>query len=201
MAAILKNYVLVVGYVLLCFANRSTAWEAEYGYNLTTITVHMQQVHTINVTLTGLDAVQMINANVSLISSDSGILKTSNIDILDDIADGTWTGNFNVSAEFLGMAKVHVQINKEEQIEHSNQTLSVIIVREKKLIDKVFNGCVIALVFILYINFGAALDMSKVKEILVRPIGPLMAFVCKFLFMPLVICDFLLDFFLYYFIF
>lgn len=186
MAAILKNYVLVVCLVLISWTNVSRGWKAEYGSNLTTITVHMEKLHMINVTLTGLDAEKLINANVSL-ESNSTILGTSNVDILDDITDKTWTGTFNVSAIFLGTARMHVKISLDGHDEYSNQTLGVVIVREKLTIDKVFNGSVIALVFILYINFGAALDLTKVREILVRPIGPLMAFVCKFLFMPLVI--------------
>lgn len=185
MAAILKNYVLVVCLVLLSWTNISRGWEAEYGSNLTTITLHMEKVHTINVTLTGLDAEKLINANVTL-DSNSTILGSSNVNILDDITDKTWTGTFNVSAIFLGTANIHVKISLDGHDEFSNQTLGVVIIREKLTIDKVFNGSVIALVFILYINFGAALDLTKVREILVRPIGPLMAFVCKFLFMPLV---------------
>lgn len=170
MAAIWKNYVLVVCFTFLCLANKSKAWDVDYGLNLTEIKVYMDETHTINITLTGLDAVKLINANVSLVS-DSDKLETTHIDILDDITDGIWTGELNVTAIFLGKANIHVKISKDEQSEQSNQTLSVIIIREKKLIDKVFNGCVIALVSILYINFGAALDLGKVKEILVRPIG------------------------------
>lgn len=185
MAAILRNYVLVVCLVLISWTNVSRGWEAEFGSNLTTITVHMEKVHEINVTLTGLDAEKLINANVYLVSN-STILGPSNLDVLDDITDKTWTGTFMMTAYFLGTAKMQVKISLDGHDEYSNQTLEVVIIREKQTIDKVFNGSVIALVFILYINFGAALDLTKVREILVRPIGPLMAFVCKFLFMPLV---------------
>lgn len=188
MAAQFKYYVLVVCYVLLSSANLSDAWEVDYGLNSTSITVHMNTMQTINVTLIGFSGTKYINANVSLVSGDE-ILKTSKQIVADDIFDDKWTGEFNISAEFLGMTTVHVEVSLDGQIERSNRTLSVVIIREERTVDRIFTVSVVALVAILYINFGAALDLGKVKEILVRPIGPLIAFVCQFLFMPLVIFD------------
>lgn len=43
----------------------------------------------------------------------------------------------------------------------------------------------IILVSILYINFGAALNLQTIKEILTRPIGPTICFICQFVLMPL----------------
>lgn len=191
MAAAFRNYVLVVCCVLFTLANLSAAWDVNFGPNLTNTTVHMHQTQTLIVTFTGLNGTKFVNANVSLETSDSNILETSNALVLDDISDGTWTGAFNLSAKFLGTTKIHAKIIQDGQTERSNQTLTVIIIREERLIDRIFTISVVALVSILYINFGAALDFEKVKQILVQPFNLLLAFVCKFLLMPLVIIWFI----------
>lgn len=182
MAAPFKNYVLVV----CCALSTSKAWEANFEPNSTTL--HMLGFKTINLTLTGLHGVDLIqNKAILSVSSESEILTVSSQLNLDDIDNGAYTGQFNISGNFLGTTKVYVNITEKGVSERSNQTLNVVIIREERLIDRIFTASIIALVSILYINFGAALDLGKVKEILVRPIGPLIAFVCQFLFMPLVI--------------
>lgn len=189
MAAPLKDYVLVVCCTFLLLASNLKAWEANFEPK--TITVHMYETETINLTLTELDAVELIQNGAKLsIRSESEILSvTSDLD-LNDIVDETYTGQFNISGIFLGTTKVYVNITDNNNSVRSNKSLNVVIIRRERTIDHVFTYSIIALVSILYINFGAALDLGKVQEILVRPIGPLIAFVCQFLFMPLVIIIF-----------
>lgn len=185
------NYVLVVSSLILIAISSSSvsAWTASFEQINNKTTIHMDETVSLNLTIRNLNAnaTDLIRQNASIgIISDSDILKVSNAIILADIIDGVWTGVFNVTGVFLGKAQIFVQILSERgNIEQSNETLTIVIVRKEKLIDKVFNYSVAALVSILYINFGAAMDIEKVKEILVRPIGPLIAIVCKFLFMPL----------------
>lgn len=52
-------------------------------------------------------------------------------------------------------------------------------------IDKAFAGSVAILVSLIYVNFGAALDLKKLKEIIRRPIGPCIGLCGQFLAMPL----------------
>lgn len=179
------NYILVV---LLLVCPLIQAWTVHFEpENVTTI--YVDDTVTVNVTLNGLDGVHLIKDEEATISivSDSDILKVSKQIDLDEITDGSWTGEFNITGVFLGKSRIFAEIvSKHGDMELSNQTLTVVILRKEKRIDRIFNLSVAALVTILYINFGAALDLGKVKEILVRPIGPLIAFGCKFLFMPLV---------------
>ena len=70
--------------------------------------------------------------------------------------------------------------------EEGNDRLSVIVTRNKDVIDHIFIGSVALLVSILYINFGAALDLDIVKNILVRPIGLIIGFIGQFILMPLI---------------
>lgn len=186
MAATNNNYVLVVCCVFSVLFGTSTAWEAHFQPNSTLL--HMGDVRTINLTLTGLNSVELIQNDgvLTVISDNADILHIEKKVEFDDIIDEKWSGQFNMTGNFLGTAKVYANISLNGHSERSNQSMSVTIIREERLIDRIFTGSVIALVSILYINFGAALDLGKVKEILVRPIGPLIAFVCQFLFMPLV---------------
>lgn len=190
MAAPFKDYVLVVGYIfVLLTITSTTAWNINFEPN--PITMHMSSTQTVNFTITGLNEFEVIyvqNGATLNISSETEILNVtaqSQYD-LDGVTDGNLTGYINITGEFLGTAKVHANITYKSVSQISNQTLNVTIIREERPIDRIFTASIVALVSILYINFGAALDLGKVKEILVRPIGPLIAFVCQFLFMPLV---------------
>lgn len=164
----------------------SLAWQAYFDPN--PITIQMNKIQTINLTLKNLDNIELIQNNAVLsVFSDEKILQVITQKLnFDNIPNDTWTGQFNISGEFLGLAKIYANISANGKTETSNETLHVVIIREERLIDRIFTISVIVLVSILYINFGAALDLGKVKEILVRPIGPLIAFVCQFLFLPLV---------------
>lgn len=69
--------------------------------------------------------------------------------------------------------------------ETSQNMLSVTVIRAERVIDHIFTGSVAILVSLLYINFGAALNTSKLSEIVKKPIGPAIGFTCQFLLMPL----------------
>jgi sodium/bile acid cotransporter 3/5 len=80
-----------------------------------------------------------------------------------------------------------VIIKRNESVtEKSNEQLNVTILRPKRVIDQLFTYSVIILVSILYINFGAALNLQTITDIIRRPIGPLICFICQFIMMPLI---------------
>lgn len=64
--------------------------------------------------------------------------------------------------------------------------LDVIIIRKPRIIDSIFTVSVVVLVSLVAINFGCTMDWSKPKEILKKPVGPLIGFCGQFIFMPLV---------------
>lgn len=70
--------------------------------------------------------------------------------------------------------------------EKSTERLEVVILRPRRPIDTVFIFSIIALVSILYINFGAAINLSAMSEIIKKPVGPLICGCCQFIFMPLI---------------
>lgn len=56
--------------------------------------------------------------------------------------------------------------------EQSNEVLEVIVLRPERIVDTIFAVTVVLLLAILFINFGAAIDIETMKQIYRRPIGP-----------------------------
>ncbi|XP_016952618.1 ileal sodium/bile acid cotransporter [Drosophila biarmipes] len=103
-----------------------------------------------------------------------------------------WTGTIVVSAHFLGQTKFQVRLydsqanTSELPTNWSNDsTLNVKILRPTRVLDLVFVHTVILLMTLLYINFGAALDLEVLRGLIVRPIGPCICFVTQVVGMPL----------------
>ncbi|XP_063706550.1 ileal sodium/bile acid cotransporter-like [Culicoides brevitarsis] len=99
-----------------------------------------------------------------------------------------WSGNVTLKGILLGQSEIYVQLKVPNSIEtrRADGFLDVIVTRHKRTIDYIFTGTVALLVSILYINFGAALDLNVVKKILLRPYGPVIGFCGQFLLMPLI---------------
>lgn len=86
-----------------------------------------------------------------------------------------------------GKAKIYVELKTKANVtEKSTENVDVIILRPKRFIDKLFVFSVIALVSLLYINFGAAINLSTISDIMKKPVGPLICGCCQFIFMPLI---------------
>lgn len=157
------------------------------------IRVQMEKSTEVRLTITNLNKQFLLAQNGKVhIASGSNLLSVSGLIPVDEIDDSnTWTGNVTLDAIFIGRANVFVRVlHAGNGIKDSSSRLPVIIVRENRIIDKIFIGSVISLTAILYINFGAALDLQKVRGALARPIGPAIAFFCHFIVLPLVGRDF-----------
>lgn len=86
----------------------------------------------------------------------------------------------------IGRTKITVKIKGKNNVTINGDTdLEVIVLRKQRVIDHIFTGSLILLVSILYINFGAAIDLPALKTIILRPVGPIIALCAQFLFMPL----------------
>ena len=97
---------------------------------------------------------------------------------------------FNVTGTFLGFTSIEIVLEEEEASLMFD--LTVTRSKAKKTASKIFGYSVAVLVSLAYINFGCALDLNVVKEVLRKPIGPAIGFVSQFVFMPL--CSFALGF-------
>lgn len=116
-------------------------------------------------------------------SNKTYILKTESIPDFE-----SWSSAFNVTGNFLGYAKVHLQLinNSDKTVLKQSAPLNVKVVRIQGVIDQLFTYSVAVLVSVIYINFGCALDWSVFKTTIRRPVGPIIGFLCQFLIMPLI---------------
>jgi sodium/bile acid cotransporter 3/5 len=109
-----------------------------------------------------------------------------------------WTIAVNVTGTFLGFSSVTARVAREgrgvqEEVGAAGDLqLTVTRSKAKKTASKIFGYSVAVLISLAYINFGCALDLGVMKEVLRRPVGPAIGFLSQFLFMPL--CAFLLGY-------
>lgn len=151
-----------------------------------TLLIHMHTTENVNLTLE--DIPQLTSGSyLHIISDNYRLAEVSKNISASEIINGRWDGNFDINALFLGTPNIYVELVRSDgNIEQAEQFLPLTIIREDRAIDHAFTGTVALLVALLYINFGAALDVSKLKGILVRPIGPAIGFCGQFIVMPLV---------------
>eukprot|EP00092_Neocalanus_flemingeri_P002795 GFUD01002992.1.p1 GENE.GFUD01002992.1~~GFUD01002992.1.p1 ORF type:complete len:451 (+),score=87.44 GFUD01002992.1:40-1392(+) len=110
-----------------------------------------------------------------------------------------WSISVNVTGTFLGFTSIRSKV--EETVKDGNihaqpseKPLHLTVTRSKakKTASKIFGYSVAALISFAYINFGCALDLNVMKEVLRKPIGPAIGLVSQFIFMPL--CSFALGY-------
>jgi len=128
------------------------------------------------------------------IQDDDGMME---IDISNKERD--WAIEVNVTGSFLGFSNIKSIVEKTVKngsifVKHAESDLFVTVTRSKakKTASKIFGYSVAALISFAYINFGCALDLKVMKEVLKKPVGPAIGFVSQFIFMP--ICSFVLGY-------
>lgn len=171
---------------LICSA---TSWKVEFTPDI--MELHMSTTESANLYMSNLnyDELQQYPGEFQIKSDNERLaIVNKRIAFSEITANGNWNGTFDIDAVFMGNLRIYVEMNRKNDnfTERSDQTLPVIITREEKIINHIFTGSVATLVSILYINFGAALDVSKLKGILKRPIGPSIGFFGQFVIMPVV---------------
>lgn len=182
-----KSFISLI--VLLLVITTVTSWSVQFDPK--NITVHMHRNQTAWLTISGLKENVHSAAEIHVRSDNPKLLridhKITNEQLAPNIVN--WNGTISFDAIFLGSPNIYVEVvyaNGTQEI--AEQQMPVIVIREERIIDHIFVGSVIVLVSILYINFGAALNVQKVRGHLVKPIGPAIGLSCQFIIMPLVIC-------------
>lgn len=95
---------------------------------------------------------------------------------------------YDVSRAFNSTDKIqidHRKMVKRETVDYANENVTFQI--ELGL----YGYCKVFLFVIIRIFFGIVMDVSKVKDVIFRPIGPTIAIFCNFVFLPLVSHNFL----------
>lgn len=192
MAKISSIYFLVVFLLsLFCFSGAQDNFEWKAEFENTTYSVYMGDSKNISLNIINLNKTDLIQSNATIqIVSDSKILRVAKIISLNEIEGDQWSGSFTVDAVFIGHANVSVEIVWEsKRVQKSSQQVRVVILHKSILggvFMKYFHICVLIFYFVMYINFGVILELSKVKAIIRQPLRPCVAFICNFIFSPLV---------------
>lgn len=180
------NYTSIILCVVFVFgvlpsATIGTSWDVIFTPNKTQIHMHTSvevEFQLIGISRNEIKDINLISDNVEIASVNYTTHSTDEKD--------NWN-NFMVNGIFLGSSNIFVELTRtsSNSIEKSSTFLPVTIIREERIIDHIFTGSVIILVSLLYINFGAALDLGQLNGIIRRPIGPIIGFCSQFLLMPL----------------
>ncbi|XP_055390142.1 ileal sodium/bile acid cotransporter-like [Condylostylus longicornis] len=110
-------------------------------------------------------------------------------DSLDEvtITNGTeWEGFILIKGIFMGRSKLYAEIKlPNNTIQISNEYQNIVVVKKVGIVDHIFTISLGIMVSVIFVSFGAALDMNSLKEILIKPIGPTIGFCCQFILMPI----------------
>ncbi|KAG4074417.1 hypothetical protein HA402_000396 [Bradysia odoriphaga] len=166
-------------------------WEARFDPNKTIIVIdEIAEVHLILSNLSA-ETSDTVNRNFVIKSENEQVAVVDNPDeiVFRSVAgqSGQWETHFRVKGVFLGM--VHLFVERRDngiELERSNEALDVIVSRPERLLDTLFAVIVVLLLAILFINFGAAIDLKSMKDIFRRPIGPAIGTVCQLALVPLI---------------
>ncbi|CAG5013866.1 unnamed protein product [Parnassius apollo] len=151
------------------------------------ITVHMDAYKFVNVTVTGdgllgADEIIVTVPNDHVANAD---WNSTNKLTEEEASSTRWQGRLQVSGKFLGRTDLVLELHRGASVHPVNGTIPVTVIRPERIIDTIFTSSVAAFVSLIFINFGCAMHWPTVKEVLKRPIGPLIGMCGQFLFMPL----------------
>ncbi|XP_058978942.1 hepatic sodium/bile acid cotransporter-like [Musca domestica] len=163
------------------------------------VNLSMTQTKVIQMEILNMDPIKWgPDFELHILPMDMELMRLShNIIITKDLKAGqtTWRGNFTIEGIFLGHSPIYVELRSRKSTEKALETLDVIVLRNIGTMDVAFRVLVGAFVMLLYVNFGAVLELDALKEILLKPIGPAIGFVGQFLVMP--VLSFCIGYFLF----
>ncbi|KAH8240549.1 hypothetical protein KR038_008900 [Drosophila bunnanda] len=129
-----------------------------------------------------------LNAGLASVPEENATIPLT----LFDAQTRDWSGPIVVEAHFLGLTNVTVRLHdlrlnsSELPTNWSNDSqLEVTVQRPNRVLDHIFLGSIIVLMSLLYINFGAALNLEVLRGLITRPTGPCIGLVMQLVGMPL----------------
>ncbi|CAH2059370.1 unnamed protein product, partial [Iphiclides podalirius] len=156
-------------------------------FNPNNLTLHMDYSDFIDVEVTG----------DGLLPADEMVIRVPNSHVADatwnsthtvseeEASSNRWRGRFQITGKFLGRTDMLLEVKRGSSEYPVNGTIPVTVLRPERVIDTIFTSSVATFVSLIFINFGCAMHWPTVKEVLRRPIGPLIGMCGQFLFMPL----------------
>ncbi|XP_061393479.1 hepatic sodium/bile acid cotransporter-like [Musca vetustissima] len=173
-------------------------WTVKFEEKL--LNMSMGDIRTVEYEITNIDPLWGEDYEFHVVNMDHHLLRLSNNIIKIAAGQTSWRGNFTVEAILLGRSEIYVELHRlsggVDEIETSLESLDVMVLRSIGTMDIVFQVLVGCFVMVLYVNFGAVLELDALKRILVKPIGPAIGFVGQFMVMP--ILSFLIGYYLFH---
>ena len=96
------------------------------------------------------------------------------------------SGNFTVSGRFLGITTVDIDIGSPNSTFWVQQSYIVKVRRSPHPIDRIFNIVLTICIILANFMFGCLFDIPVAKEVLKKPIAPVIGFLCQYTIMPTV---------------
>ncbi|KAJ6634981.1 Solute carrier family 10 member 6 [Pseudolycoriella hygida] len=188
----LPKFVLVLFFTSLNLSRSTcTEWHAIFDPNRTMIEIDASE--DVHLTLSNLldETIDSINRNYAIRTLNEKVAVVENPDDIEFVnvagESHSWEAHFRVRGVFLGTTRFFVvRIVDGVDIEQSDEFIDVIVLRPERVLDTLFAVVVVLLLAILFINFGAAIDLEIMKNIFKRPIGPAIGTVCQLVFVPLI---------------
>ncbi|XP_064088607.1 ileal sodium/bile acid cotransporter-like isoform X2 [Macrobrachium nipponense] len=132
---------------------------------------------------TNLTGVASVNATVQ----DEMVLEITSVgDVIEDKENGTFYGQINFTALFIGYSNITVTLYDAKGYMLAEEMFPASVILSYQNLSDIFSQIIRILVAISYVNMGAAMDFSVVKDIIKRPVGPIIGMICQYLFMPLI---------------
>lgn len=164
---------------LLLFCHIFVVNGTRIAFNPSNITVHMGEVEVIEYYVTEIDE----GSSCVLYSENEYIAFIQGEEIV--INNVTQSGSFNLQGNFLGYTIISCRdLTSEERV--SEDELDVTCLRKQRVVDRIFTASTAVLVAVIYVNFGCAVNWGDLKNLIKRPIGPILGFCGQFIFMPLI---------------
>ncbi|XP_002134233.2 probable sodium/metabolite cotransporter BASS5, chloroplastic [Drosophila pseudoobscura] len=100
-------------------------------------------------------------------------------------ASGSWLGTVNVTGKRFGYSDLLVELHSDGgAIEAFPQPLSIAVLRERVIDERITTYVSAALALLMFLNLGTVLDLQRLQDIVCRPVGPVVGIVSRFVVMP-----------------
>lgn len=182
---------------ILMMLGHSAAWQAHF--KPAKLKLNMETSDQVQLILAGMDAsigqhknrysfhLESDAADLASVSSESAIIPVEHME------PNGWSGNITIVGNFIGEAHIQVRLHDDllnvttlpDNVASKESALLVQVVRPHRAIDTIFIVTIITLMSVVYINFGAALNLEVLRGLVTRPVGPCIGFITQVVGMPL----------------
>lgn len=175
---------------------KSPLWDVQFEYEQLNMT--MRDTQKVSFVITAVEPALGSDFEFHVLNDNDEVASMDQVETVLSKANGIVKvkGNFTLHATLLGYTHVYVELRcAGYETARSQEVLKVIVTRSMNLGDIIFNIAVACFVIVIYVNFGAVLDLEDLKRIVIRPVGPAIGLFCQFLVMP--VLSFLIGYFLF----